>query len=61
MTIPEASHLLIQAGALAEGGELFLLSMGKPIRIHDMARTMIHLSGLSVRDEVNPDCNIEIR
>ncbi|MEO9624203.1 MAG: nucleoside-diphosphate sugar epimerase/dehydratase [Qipengyuania citrea] len=61
MTIPEASQLVIQAGALAEGGDVFLLDMGKPIRIHDMARTMIHLSGLSVRDEDNPDGDIEIR
>ncbi|WP_336987705.1 nucleoside-diphosphate sugar epimerase/dehydratase [Altererythrobacter aquiaggeris] len=61
MTIPEAAQLVIQAGAMAEGGDVFLLDMGKPIRIHDMARTMIHLSGLSVRDAENPDGDIEIR
>jgi FlaA1/EpsC-like NDP-sugar epimerase len=61
MTIPEAAQLVIQAGAMAEGGDVFLLDMGKPIRIHDMARTMIHLSGLSVRDEENPEGDIEIR
>tara|TARA_R100000049_G_C1941528_1_gene85780 strand:- start:381 stop:1766 length:1386 start_codon:yes stop_codon:yes gene_type:complete len=61
MTIPEAAQLVIQAGAMAEGGDVFLLDMGNPIRIHDMARTMIHLSGLTVRDEENPDGDIEIR
>lgn len=61
MTIPEAAQLVIQAGAMAEGGEVFLLDMGKPIRIDDMARTMIHLSGLTVRDAENPDGDIEIR
>ncbi|MAN13967.1 MAG: capsule biosynthesis protein CapD [Dinoroseobacter sp.] len=61
MTIPEAAQLVIQAGAMTEGGDVFLLDMGKPIRIHDMAQTMIHLSGLTVRDEENPDGDIEIR
>jgi len=61
MTIPEAAQLVIQAGAMAEGGDVFLLDMGKPIRIHDMARTMVHLSGLTVRDDENPDGDIEIR
>jgi|TARA_R100000049_G_C1952546_1_gene101614 FlaA1/EpsC-like NDP-sugar epimerase len=61
MTIPEAAQLVIQAGAMAEGGDVFLLDMGKPIRIYDMARTMIHLSGLTVRDDDNPDGDIEIR
>ncbi len=60
MTIPEAAQLVIQAGAMAEGGDVFLLDMGKPIRIYDMARTMVHLSGLTVRDENNPDGDIEI-
>ena len=46
---------------MAEGGDVFLLDMGKPIRIHDMARTMIHLSGLTVRDADNHDGEIEIR
>jgi len=61
MTIPEAAQLVIQAGAMAEGGDVFLLDMGKPIRIYDMARTMIHLSGLTVRDEDNPQGDVEIR
>lgn len=60
MTIPEAAQLVIQAGAMAEGGEVFVLDMGDPVRIYDMARTMIHLSGLSVRDESNPQGDIEI-
>lgn len=60
MTIPEAAQLVIQAGAMTEGGDVFLLDMGKPIRIHDMARTMIHLSGLTVADEDNPDGDIAI-
>ncbi|MXP36906.1 NAD-dependent epimerase/dehydratase family protein [Erythrobacter citreus] len=61
MTIPEAAQLVIQAGAMAEGGDVFLLDMGKAIRIDDMARTMIHLSGLTVRDAENPEGDIEIR
>ena len=61
MTIPEAAQLVIQAGAMAEGGEVFVLNMGEPVRIYDMARTMIHLSGLTVLDEANPEGDIEIR
>jgi FlaA1/EpsC-like NDP-sugar epimerase len=61
MTIPEAVELVIQAGAMAEGGEVFLLDMGKPIRIHDLAIKMIQLSGLIVRDENNPKGDIEIK
>lgn len=61
MTIPEAAQLVIQAGAMAEGGEVFVLDMGQPIRIYDMARTMIHLSGLTVREDDNPTGDIEIR
>jgi FlaA1/EpsC-like NDP-sugar epimerase len=60
MTIPEASQLVIQAGAMAEGGDIFLLEMGDPVRVHDLARAMIELSGLSVRDESFPDGDIEI-
>jgi FlaA1/EpsC-like NDP-sugar epimerase len=61
MTIPEAAQLVIQAGAMAEGGEVFLLDMGKPVKIDDLARKMIHLMGLEVRDENNPDGDIEIK
>lgn len=60
MTIPEAAQLVIQAGAMAEGGEVFVLDMGEPVRIYDMARTMINLSGLTVRDELHPHGDIEI-
>ena len=60
MTIPEAAQLVIQAGAMAEGGEVYVLDMGEPVRIFDMARTMVHLSGLTVRDETNPTGDIEI-
>ena len=51
MTIPEASQLVIQAGALGRGGDVFLLDMGEPVRIQDLARQMISLSGLKVREE----------
>jgi FlaA1/EpsC-like NDP-sugar epimerase len=61
MTIPEAAQLVIQAGAMAEGGEVYVLDMGEPVQIYDLARTMINLSGLTVRDGVNPDGDIEIR
>ncbi len=60
MTIPEASQLVIQAGAMAKGGEVFVLDMGEPVRILDLAQTMIRLMGLSVRDESNPDGDIDI-
>lgn len=60
MTIPEAAQLVIQAGAMASGGEVFVLDMGEPVRILDLARRMIELSGLSVRDEMDPDGDIEI-
>ncbi|MEZ2129506.1 MULTISPECIES: polysaccharide biosynthesis protein [unclassified Sinorhizobium] len=60
MTIPEASQLVIQAGAMAEGGDVFLLDMGEPIRIADLARRMVELSGLAVKDEANPDGDIEL-
>jgi FlaA1/EpsC-like NDP-sugar epimerase len=61
MTIPEASQLVIQAGAMATGGEVFVLDMGEPVRIYDLAVNMIELSGLSVRDKTNPDGDIEIQ
>ena len=60
MTIPEAAQLVVQAGAMAGGGEVFLLDMGKSIRIADLAKSMINLSGLSVRSPENPDGDIEI-
>lgn len=60
MTIPEASQLVIQAGSMATGGDVFLLDMGEPVRIADLARKMIHLSGYQVKDEENPDGDIEI-
>ena len=60
MTIPEAAQLVIQAGAMGQGGDVFVLDMGKPVKIIDMARRMIHLSGLTVRDESNPEGDIEI-
>ena len=60
MTIPEAAQLVIQAGAMAQGGEVFLLDMGEPVKIVDLARRLIELSGLRVRDEQNPEGDIEI-
>ena len=60
MTIPEAAQLVIQASALAQGGEVFLLDMGEPVRIFDLAQRMIRLSGRTVRDEDHPDGDIEI-
>ncbi|MBX9468082.1 MAG: polysaccharide biosynthesis protein [Rhizobium sp.] len=59
MTIPEASQLVIQAGAMAEGGDVFVLDMGEPVRIIDLAKRMVELSGLTVKDESNPDGDIE--
>lgn len=61
MTIPEAAQLVIQAGSMARGGDVFVLDMGKPVRIHDLAHRMINLMGLTVRDETNPDGDIEIQ
>jgi FlaA1/EpsC-like NDP-sugar epimerase len=60
MTIPEAAQLVIQAGAMGLGGDVFVLDMGQPIRILDLARRMIHLSGLEVKDEEHPDGEVEI-
>ena len=60
MTIPEAAQLVIQAGSMAKGGEVFVLDMGKPVKIYDLACTLINLSGLTVRDDDNPDGDIAI-
>ncbi|WP_075316421.1 polysaccharide biosynthesis protein [Acinetobacter haemolyticus] len=60
MTIPEASQLVIQAGALGSGGDVFLLDMGEPVRIQDLARQMIKLSGLKVRETGSLEGDIEI-
>lgn len=60
MTIPEAAQLVIQATAMAKGGEVFVLDMGQPVRILDLACSMIRLSGLSIRDSDDPDGDIEI-
>lgn len=61
MTIPEAAALVIQASALASGGDVFVLDMGEPVKIADLARKMVQLSGHTIRDENNPDGDIEIR
>jgi len=60
MSIPEAAQLVIQAGAMASGGEVFVLDMGTQVKIDDLARTMVRLSGLEVRDDTNPDGDIAI-
>jgi FlaA1/EpsC-like NDP-sugar epimerase len=60
MTIPEAAQLVIQAGSMARGGDVFVLDMGQPVRIDDLARRMISLMGLTVRDESNPSGDIAI-
>ena len=60
MTIPEAAQLVIQAGGMAKGGDVFVLEMGEPVKIQDLARRMIALTGCTVRDDANPDGDIEI-
>jgi FlaA1/EpsC-like NDP-sugar epimerase len=60
MTIPEAAQLVLQAGAMGQGGDVFVLDMGEPVKIIDLARRMIQLSGLSVRDPARPDGDIAI-
>ena len=61
MTIIEAAQLVIQAGAMAQGGEVFVLDMGEPVKISDLARLMVELSGLTIRDAEHPEGDIEIR
>lgn len=61
MTIPEAAQLVIQAGSMGVGGDVFVLDMGQPVRIVELAEKMIHLSGLSVRSEKNPQGDISIQ
>ena len=61
MTIPEAVELVIQAGAMGVGGDVFVLDMGKPVKIYDLAKKMIHLTGLEVKDESNPEGDVEIQ
>ena len=61
MTIPEAAQLVIQAGAMGDGGDVFVLDMGQPVRIIDLARRMVHLSGLELKDAARPGGDIEIR
>jgi len=60
MTIPEAAQLVIQAGSMGVGGEVYVLDMGQPVKIIDLAQRMIHLSGLELCDEENPDGDIAI-
>lgn len=60
MTIPEAAQLVIQAGSMGQGGDVFVLDMGQPVRIAELAEKMIHLSGLNVRSESNPQGDIAI-
>lgn len=61
MTIPEAAQLVIQAGAMGEGGDVMVLDMGEPVKIADLAKRMINLSGFSLKDEENPKGDIEIK
>ncbi|BDU52031.1 nucleotide sugar epimerase/dehydratase WbpM [Limnohabitans sp. INBF002] len=61
MTIPEAAQLVIQAGAMASGGDVFVLDMGEPVKIIDLAKRMVELSGLTVRDDANLNGDIEIQ
>ncbi|MDO8652445.1 MAG: nucleoside-diphosphate sugar epimerase/dehydratase [Undibacterium sp.] len=60
MTIPEAAQLVLQAGSMGQGGDVFVLDMGEPVKIIDLARRMVQLSGLALRDETHPSGDIEI-
>jgi FlaA1/EpsC-like NDP-sugar epimerase len=61
MTIPEAAQLVLQAGSMGEGGDVFVLDMGEPVKIIDLAKRMIHLSGLEVKTDASPEGTIEIQ
>jgi FlaA1/EpsC-like NDP-sugar epimerase len=61
MTIPEAAQLVIQAGAMGTGGDVFVLDMGQPVRIYDLATRIVELSGLTVKTDDRPDGDIEVR
>lgn len=61
MTIPEAAQLVIQAGAMGKGGDVFVLDMGEPVKIYELAKTLIRLSGLEVKSEEFPNGDIEIK
>ena len=61
MTIPEAAQLVLQAGAMAQGGDVFVLDMGEPVKIVDLARRMAQLSGYTVKDEANPQGDVAIK
>ncbi len=61
MTIPEAAQLVIQAGAMGKGGDVFVLDMGDSVKIFDLAKNIIHLSGYSLKDAENPNGDIEIK
>tara|TARA_Y100001935_G_scaffold163472_2_gene134410 strand:+ start:1602 stop:3497 length:1896 start_codon:yes stop_codon:yes gene_type:complete len=60
MSIPEAAELVIQAGAMGEGGDVFVLDMGRPVKIFELAKRLIKLSGMELKDQENPDGDIEI-
>ena len=61
MLIPEAVELVIQAGAMSSGGDVFVLDMGEPVKIKELAEKLVRLSGLKVKDKINPDGDIEIK
>jgi FlaA1/EpsC-like NDP-sugar epimerase len=61
MTIPEAAELVIQAGAMGKGGDVFVLDMGEPVKISDLAEKLINLTGLEVKNDINPNGDIEIQ
>ena len=60
MSIPEAAELVIQAGAMGKGGDVFVLDMGEPVKIYELAKRLINLSGMEVKDNDNPEGDIEI-